>query len=168
LCCDIIDEDGSSSTWMCSMGNTFRQKATRRGKHTRGFYNHLIQQLSKKARHRGLAWMLEPELVLKLIKQPCYLCGAPPSNRFKSLKRGTWEGRVIIYQGIDRVNNKLGYVEGNVKPCCKKCNMMKVDSTLSGLKKHIQKIIKWNGNGISFGSRKPLIIKVGSTGKVVT
>jgi hypothetical protein len=151
------------------MGNTFRQKATKRGKHTKGFYNHLVMHLRLKAKHRGIEWNLDPDLVLKLIRMPCYLCGSPPSNRFKSRKKGVWEGRVIVYQGIDRVNNKLGYIVdeslgiNNVKPCCIKCNKMKLDGSLSGLKSHIKKIIKY-GEGIKLGFRRPIQLKINQSG----
>lgn len=37
----------------------------------------------------------------------------------------------MLYQGIDRVNSKIGYTLGNVVPCCKKCNTVKSD-ILSG------------------------------------
>lgn len=145
------------------MGNTFRQKATKRGKHTKGFYNHLVHYLSKKARQRGHAWMLEPELVLQLIRQPCYLCGAPPSNRFKSQCRGAWEGRVIVYQGIDRIDNSKEYTPENAAPCCIRCNKMKLDGSLSGLRRHIKKIIQY-GQGIKLGFRQPIKLKINQSG----
>jgi len=42
--------------------------------------------------------------------------------------------------GIDRVDNKIGYVEGNCVPCCKTCNWMKSDLNIKQFKAHINKI----------------------------
>jgi hypothetical protein len=42
--------------------------------------------------------------------------------------------------GIDRVDNTSGYTEGNVVPCCAKCNMMKNDMNVDEFVTHIQKI----------------------------
>jgi hypothetical protein len=50
---------------------------------------------------------------------PCYLCG-----------RKSWEE---CKNGIDRVDNKLGYIMCNVKPCCGSCNYMKKDMELNDL-----------------------------------
>jgi len=47
---------------------------------------------------------------------PCYLCG-----KKMSLTHGN---------GIDRIDNKLGYLIGNVAPCCATCNYLKRDYNL--------------------------------------
>jgi hypothetical protein len=31
----------------------------------------------------------------------------------------------FVYNGIDRIDSSIGYVEGNIVPCCKACNMAK-------------------------------------------
>lgn len=41
-------------------------------------------------------------------QKECYYCGIDIPNI-----------------GIDRVDNAIGYVIGNVQPCCTVCNMMK-------------------------------------------
>src|SRR6476620_11484381 len=46
-----------------------------------------------------------------IIIKPCYLCG-------KSNNKGI---------GIDRMNNEIGYILDNCKPCCSYCNYMKRD-----------------------------------------
>lgn len=36
---------------------------------------------------------------------------------------------VVNHNGIDRIDSNDGYVQGNVVPCCKYCNMAKMDRT---------------------------------------
>ena len=48
-------------------------------------------------------------------QKPCYYCGE-------------------ICMGIDRIDNSKGYIEGNMEPCCSKCNYLKNDSNLEDLK----------------------------------
>ena len=43
---------------------------------------------------------------------------------------------------IDRINSKKGYEKGNCLPCCKKCNTIKLDMSLTNLYSHIEKILK--------------------------
>lgn len=48
-------------------------------------------------------------------------CGGPPSN-FHSCES---QRAAYLYSGIDRIDSALGYVQGNVQPCCWICNRMK-------------------------------------------
>lgn len=41
---------------------------------------------------------------------------------------------------VDRINSKIGYVNGNVQPICKVCNTMKYVYSESEFLNHIQKI----------------------------
>ena len=56
---------------------------------------------------------------LKLFKNNCHYCNSKPSNVIKIGQR------VITYQGIDRMEQNIGYLETNVVPCCKNCNYAK-------------------------------------------
>lgn len=58
-----------------------------------------------------------------LLKSPCFYCGEYFSN--KLIKSGT----VMHYNGIDRINSKLGYEDSNVVACCNFCNYAKNDWT---------------------------------------
>ena len=49
----------------------------------------------------------------------CVYCGASPSNSFKG------RGLELAYQGIDRVNSALGYIESNCVSSCRFCNTLK-------------------------------------------
>ncbi len=42
--------------------------------------------------------------------------------------------------GIDRINSNMGYVRGNMVPCCYTCNMMKASLTYDEFVDHIRKI----------------------------
>lgn len=42
--------------------------------------------------------------------------------------------------GVDRINSAIGYIDGNVRPCCGKCNLMKYTHSTDVFMKHIKKI----------------------------
>jgi hypothetical protein len=73
------------------------------------------------ARKRGLYWKLTDEDFDRLTSQPCIYCGLAP-NMVRTVKRST-----VILNGIDRVDNALGYTPENTVPCCKICNRAKRD-----------------------------------------
>lgn len=62
---------------------------------------------------------LTNEEAIRMFKMPCGYCGALPSKN--SLRSGI----KIAVNGIDRLDNKLGYIPGNVITACTTCNMMK-------------------------------------------
>lgn len=45
--------------------------------------------------------------------------------------------------GIDRVDNSIGYVKSNLKPCCSTCNYMKHTLTLNEFLEHMKKILNY-------------------------
>lgn len=53
-------------------------------------------------------------------KKCCHYCGMPPLNKTKYKHYANMK-----YNGIDRIDNALPYVLGNLVPCCKLCNAMK-------------------------------------------
>lgn len=61
---------------------------------------------------------LTTEMKINLWSQPCYLCGRSPSF------------------GIDREDADGDYTIENSRPCCRKCNYMKKDISLSDFLKH--------------------------------
>ena len=91
------------------------------------------------SRHRKRAFNLSYRKFKSLILLPCYYCGALPNNSINAYLRkdgnlrrtGTKvtparaEQATIKVNGLDRVNNKYGYNEKNVVPCCTHCNRAK-------------------------------------------
>lgn len=71
------------------------------------------------ARVRDIVYNLPDNLLEELTNSPCHYCGALPSNNSHK------ENFQVTYQGLDRKDPDLGYLEGNVVPCCHPCNIRK-------------------------------------------
>ena len=78
------------------------------------------------AKNRGYSFDLDEERFRKLITDTCSYCGCAP-EAVVNTRSGYGS---FLYNGLDRVNNDLGYVEGNVVACCKLCNLAKKDLDL--------------------------------------
>lgn len=86
------------------------------------------------AKKRNLEYSLTEEQVIILISRPCKYCKISPSQ---IRNRGKHQ---LIYNGIDRIDNTIGYTKDNCVSCCKTCNMMKRDLTVKEFLNHIKKI----------------------------
>jgi len=82
----------------------------------------LYSKYKQQALRRKLLFKISIRDFETITKKNCRYCGGLPSNIIKS--QNTDEGE-YIYNGIDRINNSLGYINGNMAPCCKTCNYMK-------------------------------------------
>jgi len=89
----------------------------------RALRNEAVSTYLRHAKARGLLWDLSDQQIDALFAGDCYWCGEPPSNR-RSRKASHGD---FIYNGIDRVDNTVGYINGNVVSCCFVCNSMKRD-----------------------------------------
>jgi 5-methylcytosine-specific restriction endonuclease McrA len=81
----------------------------------------IILDYKRHAKARGFSFLLSRDFVLKIVLKNCFYCGIPPSN----LKKTKHSIDGLPFNGIDRVDSKLDYIESNVVPCCKKCNNAK-------------------------------------------
>lgn len=81
--------------------------------------NEVLWQYKQGAVKRHYTWELNDDQFDALIKSDCYYCGDSPANR-KSR-----HGHEFWYNGIDRKDNTVGYVEWNVVTCCGACNKAK-------------------------------------------
>lgn len=88
--------------------------------------NIALRQYKQSAARRGYQWLLPRETAILLFSRPCYYCGSPPSNVARDDRLN---GKQFVYNGIDRLNPSLGYVEGNVVACCSTCNFAKMRMT---------------------------------------
>jgi hypothetical protein len=83
-------------------------------------FNRILHRYKKSAREKNLLFNLTVEQFKLLLSNNCYYCGQKPSS--KMISDGNIE---LLYNGIDRVNNILGYTPENCVSCCKTCNYMK-------------------------------------------
>ena len=82
-----------------------------RAKANRTLY-HRYLLLTYRARRKNLGEFVTFESYTEIVKdKPCYLCGKDLSD--------------AAGVGLDRLDNRLGYISTNVAPCCKRCNMRK-------------------------------------------
>lgn len=81
----------------------------------------ILNGYKKHSKEYNREWNISDELAFELFDKPCHYCGIEFSNERYIISKNI----VYRYNGIDRVNNDIGYIEGNVVTCCKKCNFAK-------------------------------------------
>lgn len=94
----------------------------------------LVKAYQTGAKSRKLDWKVTDEYFYFLTSQLCYYCGCEPQQKTSSK---------ILYNGVDRLNNNLGYLPNNCVSCCGKCNWMKLDKTEKDFLGHINNINKF-------------------------
>ena len=77
----------------------------------------------------GRDFSISLEYYESIITLPCDYCGG-------------FNDDTHSLNGIDRVDNSIGYVEGNCAPCCKTCNFMKHAHNRDFFISHVLKITK--------------------------
>jgi len=97
-------------------------------------FNALYSKYKKRASERGLLFRLDKEQFRILTQQSCFYCGDTP-NQIIKVKTSHFR-----YNGIDRIDNSIGYLEENVVPCCGLCNRMKMKFHRNDFIKQILKI----------------------------
>jgi len=106
--------------------------------------NNILSGYKNGARTRGLAFELTDEETLHLMRQNCFYCEAAQSNKAKG-NYGSAEEREAnsrTYQGIDRLNNAIGYTIDNTVPCCKICNYAKRDLSFEEYMAHLARQLR--------------------------
>lgn len=81
--------------------------------------NRLLKAYKASAKKRNLDWEIEDNFFFKLITEDCHYCGIVPAT----LKQRN--GQTLMYNGIDRKDNIVGYTAANIVSCCKTCNYLK-------------------------------------------
>jgi hypothetical protein len=97
-------------------------------------FKHLYTKYQGAASKRGYRFELTNEEFINLINSPCFYCNTPNSNTYKN------GDKILNYNGIDRINNEIGYIQSNVVACCSICNRMKMDMNVNDFLDHINKI----------------------------
>ena len=101
-----------------------------------------VQKCDANPNHRNIYWDLTFEQWSHLVQQHCHVCGAAPTLR--EGKVHMMHGTRVPINGLDRIDNVLGYTLNNVRPCCSTCNYMKHRLSDEEFLKHIEKIWRYN------------------------
>jgi hypothetical protein len=121
--------DGSRTDCGCGRGERYRRYGLAHVRaNNKTLWRRQFAMYRGNARHKGLAFELTAQQFRQVCSEPCAYCGTPPVRviRLKG-KFGTLDRLAV--NGIDRVDNRLGYVTDNIVPCCSECNYMKRDRT---------------------------------------
>jgi len=98
----------------------------------------LFRSYKKGAKTRGYKFELSEQKFRVITSQNCHYCGAEPTKICRNY-HNDFHGS-YTYNGIDRVDNSKGYIEGNVVPCCEICNKMKMTRSQEEFLEQIKKI----------------------------
>jgi hypothetical protein len=87
----------------------------------------MFRKYKNGANSRNLVWELTLEEVASLIFSRCHYCGSSPSEHYVIRHSTKTLSKISsrCYNGIDRKNNKIGYIKTNVVTCCQFCNKSK-------------------------------------------
>lgn len=113
--------------------------------------NALYRVYKAGAKKRNYSFDLSLDIFTALTQKSCFYCGAPPLQ--KTVFRNSYNGQ-YTYNGIDRIDNTKGYIEGNVVACCGICNMMKGSMNHLDFVNHIARISDYLGMTIAYNKEK--------------
>jgi len=83
----------------------------------------LYQVYKKTAEKRNLKFDIDFNRFIEITQQNCFYCGLRPTQFRKYYQKK------FLYNGLDRLDSRQGYIEGNIVACCKICNRMKWSRT---------------------------------------
>ena len=98
--------------------------------------NSIYGKYRGKALKKGLEYALTMEQFEFLTSSNCYYCGIMPLQK----SGGKYNG-IYLYNGIDRVDNSIGYIFKNCVACCKHCNFSKRDRSQQEFHEWIDRVV---------------------------
>lgn len=101
---------------------------------------HIYLGIKKSAEVRGYEFSVTKDDVFSLVFLPCHYCGSSPSNE----KKNMFNNGNIKYNGLDRLDNKKGYVKENIVPCCWVCNQNKKAMTKKDFLLWVKKVYEYS------------------------
>jgi 5-methylcytosine-specific restriction endonuclease McrA len=153
-------KSGAAQSCGCLQKDLVRERSTKPVEDTIACQVWSYYRSNAKNRAREIPWELSKEDVKVLIFSPCFYCGSSGGTLSKTSAshRANSVPREIINNGIDRLDNSLGYTKENSVPCCKDCNSAKWDMTVEEfmawaqrLVKHLASIDRQSGKGRKLG-----------------
>lgn len=108
--------------------------------HTRDPIKYFMTSYKTGAASRGLIFDLTRAEFELLILKSCFYCGQVPQSRMVS------KDLTLTCNGIDRMDNSLGYLIDNCRAACKICNVMKLTHSMTFFIEHCISVARtWEG-----------------------
>lgn len=121
------------------LSKTSIQKLIKPAKNNQASINELYGDYKRDAKKRNYTFELSLEEFTAIIRKNCHYCGIEPKNIYKKRKTKKY---MLIFNGIDRQDNTIGYISSNCVPCCVQCNVSKRDKTLEEFNNWIDRLIQ--------------------------
>jgi hypothetical protein len=99
----------------------------------------LLNVYKRNAKKRHYEWSLPYDKFIELINGDCYYCRASLSNTFTW--RYKYETASLAFNGIDRLDNTIGYTIDNCVSCCRICNSAKGELSLDEFKSWAARLV---------------------------
>jgi len=101
--------------------------------------NQIWRIYRRNAKTRNYDWQLEKTDFIKIITAVCYYCGIQAGN---SVKANWGKDRVVKFNGVDRLDNSIGYTKENCVACCRVCNCAKGELSVKEFAEWTQRLYK--------------------------
>lgn len=154
--------DGKKVRYKCNCecgGSTITSRANLERGHTKScgcyrIYKHperrvglrkLYYRYTHRAKRRKQLFEIELADFAEITSKACSYCGSPPTCEMRSRS----DNSSYSYNGLDRIDSSLGYVEANIVPCCWVCNRMKSDMGLDDFLRHVAKIANHSADHVT-------------------
>jgi len=103
-------------------------------------FNALFRNYLNNAKCRNIVFKLTLSQFKNLVIKNCFYCGSKPKTTIKNYKRAF---DFFVYNGIDRINNKKGYILKNVVTCCEYCNRAKYNHSYKDFIKWLKQLVQY-------------------------
>jgi hypothetical protein len=100
-------------------------------------YRSIYARYRANAKLRKISFNIDFDSAISIMKSNCNYCGIEPSNLF-------WKSYYNVnYNGIDRVDNLIGYEKHNLVSCCKTCNIAKNNNSEKDFLEWVKRVNKF-------------------------
>jgi hypothetical protein len=107
--------------------------------------SYIISSYRYGAFSRSLEFNLEQQDIFNIVTKPCYYCGEEKSMEYVHKNKNNEISNLTNFKhnGIDRLDSSKGYFLDNCVPCCKQCNIMKMNYSEESFLNKIKKIYEY-------------------------
>ncbi len=135
---------GNTKSCGCLMSESMTKYNQENKRHAYGeaAKNGLLKSYINGAVLRNYSFELTNEEFFWFTKQDCFYCGNPPVQPMTKSSPSYFGD--YLYNGIDRVENTIGYTFDNCVTCCTDCNMSKGKKSIEKFTEWIKRLVNHN------------------------